>query len=450
MMDNNCFPNSKDAFISYSSRDFDEVNNLKSVLEANGISCWMAPQSMPGGSSYAVEIPAAIKNCHVFLLMISSKSLDSQWVPKELSIALGMKKTVLPLMLEDCALTDSFKFFLTDVQRYNAYESKTEILKLLISRIEQIRISNESSGEPSNHIISSKINSVESWIVKHNRNEIDRSFTAISTLLRKKYSENPNAVFIQQWLTQQAIDGNNIIELFNSLYMLGVHLFSVAEFSIQVALIYIHSGEKNLIRQAREYLNRAVHIYSNASRYNVDCFKRIVYAKWLLAVTYKQERNFGYANDICEDLIYYINTENKIFGVPYADSLLLPQRELAVINKERLMCDYLVSHMDDIQYNTTQYFFTLRRLFELYILNNDFAKAKDIIPEMLDSYRKCEKQVDAIYRVGLYQNLFEYYSYIGNKERASYYYRLALSNARKNFWKGKEQKLEDLKDIFKS
>lgn len=52
----------KDVFISYKAEETEEAAWVKSVLESNGISCWMAPSCIPGGSSYAVEIPQAIRN----------------------------------------------------------------------------------------------------------------------------------------------------------------------------------------------------------------------------------------------------------------------------------------------------------------------------------------------------------------------------------------------------
>jgi hypothetical protein len=81
-------------------------------------------------------------------------------------------------------------------------------------------------------------------------------------------------------------------------------------------------------------------------------------------------------------------------------------------------------------------------------LNNDFQKAKRILPDLFVSFEKCKSHLDEIYHVGLYQNLFEYYTYSGDEETAEQYYKMALENAKKNFWKGKEKKLTDLKQIF--
>ena len=407
-----------DAFISYSSKDYIEVNNLRTILESNSISCWMAPQSMPGGASYAQEIPLAIKNCLVFLLMISRQSLSSQWVPKELSIALGQRKTVLPLMLENCALTEIFHFFLTDVQRYNAYESKSEILRLLINRIRQIR----ENVRHSPVLIPTDNTATENWIINHEPQEVNRLLNQCLSTLRKQYAIKPNAVYIHEWLNNYQIGCNSVLELLDGLTLLNLDLSSAADLYSQIAIIYIHSGDRRYIKKAREYLNRALNILTKKVDFNEAAFKHVIYCRWLIAVTHKQERNFGLACDACEDLIDYIHSERKTFNLPYADSLLLPQRELAIINKEKVMCDYLISRLHDIPVNSSEYFHTVRRLFEYFVLGGEIIKARNLLPELLSAFNSTKSQIDAIYRVALYQILYEYYNYIGEEQRADHYF----------------------------
>ena len=128
----------KDVFISYKAEEFDDANWVKCTLENNGISCWMAPASIPGGSSYASEIPQAIRNCKVFVLLLSEKSQLSKWVPRELDQAINENKIVMPFMLENCALKDDFNFYLTNVQRYAAYESKANAIEKMIKEINSV------------------------------------------------------------------------------------------------------------------------------------------------------------------------------------------------------------------------------------------------------------------------------------------------------------------------
>jgi len=128
----------KEVFISYKSEDQDQALWLKSVLETNGISCWMAPASIPGGSSYAKEIPAAIANCRVFVVVLTKRCQDSIWVPKELDMALNSKKTVMPFVLDDCALTADFNFYLSNVQRYAAYMNKVSAAERMVRDIQAL------------------------------------------------------------------------------------------------------------------------------------------------------------------------------------------------------------------------------------------------------------------------------------------------------------------------
>ena len=61
-------------FISYSSKDSKIVEKIVAMLKEAGISYWKAPEMIPAGSNYAREIPRAIAQCQVFLLVISSYS----------------------------------------------------------------------------------------------------------------------------------------------------------------------------------------------------------------------------------------------------------------------------------------------------------------------------------------------------------------------------------------
>lgn len=128
----------KEVFISYSTVDVVNAETVRNVLEKNGLSCWMAPRDIPGGSNYTKEIPIAIRNCKVFVLILSKNAQSSQWVLKELDSAVNCGKVILPFMLEECILNDEFNFLLTGAQRYAAYQKKAEAMETLISRIRGI------------------------------------------------------------------------------------------------------------------------------------------------------------------------------------------------------------------------------------------------------------------------------------------------------------------------
>lgn len=128
----------KEIFISYSTVDMAQAETVRNVLETNGLSCWMAPRDIPGGSNYTKEIPIAIRNCKVFVLILSKNAQGSHWVLKELDSAVNAGKVILPFMLEDCTLNDEFNFLLTGAQRYAAYQKTAEAMETLIGRIRGI------------------------------------------------------------------------------------------------------------------------------------------------------------------------------------------------------------------------------------------------------------------------------------------------------------------------
>lgn len=127
-----------DVFISYKSDEIGEATWVRNALESSGISCWMAPDSIVGGSSYAVEIPQAIKQAKVFVLLLSAKAQESQWVSREVDRAINEGKRVLPFMLENCPLKDEYTFYLTNVQRYAAYENKNAAMDKMVKDIKVI------------------------------------------------------------------------------------------------------------------------------------------------------------------------------------------------------------------------------------------------------------------------------------------------------------------------
>lgn len=128
----------KEIFISYSTIDTQSAETVRNVLEKNGLSCWMAPRDIPGGSNYTKEIPEAIRNCKAFVLILSENAQNSHWVLKELDSAVNCGKVILPFMVEDCALNDEFNFLLTGAQRYSAYQKKAEAMEILINRLRSI------------------------------------------------------------------------------------------------------------------------------------------------------------------------------------------------------------------------------------------------------------------------------------------------------------------------
>lgn len=118
-------------FISYSSKDMEVVNRIAEELDKMEILFWKAPEMIPAGSSYAREIPKAIRECEVFLLILSRYSQESIWVEKEIDSAICQRKVILPIQIDNNELNDTFRFYLNNVQIIPYYlDEKKAVLSL--------------------------------------------------------------------------------------------------------------------------------------------------------------------------------------------------------------------------------------------------------------------------------------------------------------------------------
>ena len=121
----------KSVFISYSSKDERYIKKMTQMLEKMGITYWIAPDMIPAGSNYAREIPSAIQNCDIFLLVLSKASQQSIWVEKEIDSAIYYRKTIVPFQIDYSPMTDMFRFYLNNVQTiYCANRPKDAIEEL--------------------------------------------------------------------------------------------------------------------------------------------------------------------------------------------------------------------------------------------------------------------------------------------------------------------------------
>lgn len=123
----------KSVFISYSSRDSWFIDGITKILEQMGISYWKAPEMIPPGSNYAREIPKAIRECRMFLLIMSKASQESIWVEKEIDSAIGYRKSIVPLKIDSEPLNDMFQFYLNNVQMIPYYEDAEKAEQMLRS-----------------------------------------------------------------------------------------------------------------------------------------------------------------------------------------------------------------------------------------------------------------------------------------------------------------------------
>lgn len=105
-----------EVFISYSSRQTQVAHEICRQIRETGVSCWIAPESIPEGSSYQELIPEAISSAKVVVLVLSPDAVRSRWVQKEIGSAIGADKMILPYQLTDFEIGRQFMFLLDGEQ----------------------------------------------------------------------------------------------------------------------------------------------------------------------------------------------------------------------------------------------------------------------------------------------------------------------------------------------
>lgn len=132
-----------DVFISYKSQDSAVAMRVVNTLEENGIPCWIAERDISAGSNYAADIPAAIAQCRVLVLILTASAQESPWIMKELDGAIAGRKLILPVKIGLFEISGAMSFLLTGVQYFDATINPDETMKHLVKRIRRAIANNE-------------------------------------------------------------------------------------------------------------------------------------------------------------------------------------------------------------------------------------------------------------------------------------------------------------------
>lgn len=118
-------------FISHSSDNQANAETVARLLEENGFKTWMSYRDIPIGARYAEALTEAIKNCEVFLLLLTPEALNSVWVSKETERAINYRKTILAVdLFNKIELNTEFEMYLSNVQRLVLEDCEEESLSV--------------------------------------------------------------------------------------------------------------------------------------------------------------------------------------------------------------------------------------------------------------------------------------------------------------------------------
>src|SRR3954462_8297267 len=81
-------------FISYASADHAIALEVCALLEARGVSCWIAPRDVAAGTKWDEAIVGAIRDARAFLLILTHAANESSYVSNEVNHAFAANKSI--------------------------------------------------------------------------------------------------------------------------------------------------------------------------------------------------------------------------------------------------------------------------------------------------------------------------------------------------------------------
>jgi len=114
-------------FISYSGKDDAFCQRLYSGLQRAGLDVWFAPQDIKAGKKIHEQVREAIQRYDKLLLVLSEKSLASEWVEHEIRLARKReaqekRRVLFPLRLVDYPALEAWSCFDADTKKDLASE----------------------------------------------------------------------------------------------------------------------------------------------------------------------------------------------------------------------------------------------------------------------------------------------------------------------------------------
>lgn len=124
-------------FISHATDDRTFVENeLLALLKALGFDVWLAEKDIITAEHWERSILTGLKRSEWFIILLSTKSANSEWVKDELSWAIdNLPDRIVPLLIEDCNVRD-FHVRLSRIQvidyRFRAQAAREKLIECLV------------------------------------------------------------------------------------------------------------------------------------------------------------------------------------------------------------------------------------------------------------------------------------------------------------------------------
>src|SRR5688572_20118754 len=122
-------------FISYSRVNKQFALKLAKELRAAGFPIWLDLLDIPTGARWDDEIETALRECGIFMTILTPASIISENAKDEIGYAIDHGKRILPVLLENCEVPLRLRRFqYVDFTSMN-YDQGVRTAKELLSRL---------------------------------------------------------------------------------------------------------------------------------------------------------------------------------------------------------------------------------------------------------------------------------------------------------------------------
>ena len=111
--------------VSYARADVDAARSIVRALADAGYRVWW-DKGIRGGTRFSDDIADRVHDCACVIVLISRAWVDSDWCRDEVEYALGLKKKILPIYLEDVELPRAMRMRLGGLQALFWHEYETD------------------------------------------------------------------------------------------------------------------------------------------------------------------------------------------------------------------------------------------------------------------------------------------------------------------------------------
>ena len=119
-------PSGGHVFISHSSDNREQANELSAFFEARGARVWIAPRDVRPGMDYSEQLQLAIEGCVAFVVLVTDMANKSPYVRAETEMAFSTHKPIFPVRMSDIQPAAGLALFLKIRHWTDAYGPQRE------------------------------------------------------------------------------------------------------------------------------------------------------------------------------------------------------------------------------------------------------------------------------------------------------------------------------------